>query len=337
MTENQNITKPYSKIGVIGAGSWGTALAFAAAQAGRSVTLWAREPDVIQQIQASGENRTFLPGVPLLKSIVATGEIAAAAKADALLIVVPAQHLRESLKGIEPHIARGTPLVLCAKGIERASGKLLTEILREEIPECEPAILSGPSFAKDVARGMPTAVTIAARMEIALRLQGALGHATFRPYASDDITGVALGGAAKNVYAIACGIVEGMGLGESARAALLARSFAELTRLGQALGAKSETLMGLSGLGDLVLTATSLSSRNFAFGHALGQGKTLAELDKPGHALAEGVETAPALVRRAKAEGIELPIAEAVAAVLDGSLPLGEAVLRLMSRPLKPE
>jgi glycerol-3-phosphate dehydrogenase (NAD(P)+) len=337
MAENQNITKPYSKIGVIGAGSWGTALAFAAAQAGRSVTLWAREPDVIQQIQASGENRMFLPGVPLLKSIVATGEIAAAAKADALLIVVPAQHLRESLKGIEPHIARGTPLVLCAKGIERASGKLLTEILREEIPECEPAILSGPSFAKDVARGMPTAVTIAARMEIALRLQGALGHATFRPYASDDITGVALGGAAKNVYAIACGIVEGMGLGESARAALLARSFAELTRLGQALGAKSETLMGLSGLGDLVLTATSLSSRNFAFGHALGQGKTLAELDKPGHALAEGVETAPALVRRAKAEGIELPIAEAVAAVLDGSLPLGEAVLRLMSRPLKPE
>jgi glycerol-3-phosphate dehydrogenase (NAD(P)+) len=337
MAENQNITKPYSKIGVIGAGSWGTALAFAAAQAGRSVTLWAREPDVIQQIQASGENRTFLPGVPLLKSIVATGEIAAAAKADALLIVVPAQHLRESLKGIEPHIARGTPLVLCAKGIERASGKLLTEILREEIPECEPAILSGPSFAKDVARGMPTAVTIAARMEIALRLQGALGHATFRPYASDDITGVALGGAAKDVYAIACGIVEGMGLGESARAALLARSFAELTRLGQALGAKSETLMGLSGLGDLVLTATSLSSRNFAFGHALGQGKTLAELDKPGHALAEGVETAPALVRRAKAEGIELPIAEAVAAVLDGSLPLGEAVLRLMSRPLKPE
>ena len=337
MAENQNITKPYSKIGVIGAGSWGTALAFAAAQAGRSVTLWAREPDVIQQIQTSGENRTFLPGVPLLKSIVATGEIAAAAKADALLIVVPAQHLRESLKGIEPHIARGTPLVLCAKGIERASGKLLTEILREEIPECEPAILSGPSFAKDVARGMPTAVTIAARMEIALRLQGALGHATFRPYASDDITGVALGGAAKNVYAIACGIVEGMGLGESARAALLARSFAELTRLGQALGAKSETLMGLSGLGDLVLTATSLSSRNFAFGHALGQGKTPAELDKPGHALAEGVETAPALVRRAKAEAIELPIAEAVAAVLDGSLPLGEAVLRLMSRPLKPE
>jgi len=337
MAENKDITNAYSSIGVVGAGAWGTALACAAAQAGRSVLLWAKEPDVIQQIQTSGENSAFLPGAQLPKSIVATGSIATAAKANALLIVVPAQHLRESLKGIKPHLAAGTPLALCAKGVERASGKLLTEILREEIPECEPAILSGPSFAKDVARGLPTAVTIAARMDIALRLQAALGHTTFRPYASDDITGVALGGAAKNVYAIACGIVDGMGLGESARAALLARSFAELTRLGQALGAKSETLMGLSGLGDLVLTATSLSSRNFAFGHALGRGKTLAELDRPGHALAEGVETAPALVKRAKTEGVELPIAEAVAAVLDASLPLGDAVLRLMSRPLKPE
>jgi len=337
MAEILENTNPYLSIGVVGAGAWGTALACAAAQAGRTVTLWARESEVVEQIQTSAENRTFLPGVSLPKTLSATGDIATAAKADALLIVVPAQHLRESLKSIKPHVARATPLALCAKGIERASGKLLTEVLSEEIPDCEPAILSGPSFAKDVARGMPTAVTIAARMEIASKLQASLGHATFRPYASDDVTGVALGGAAKNVYAIACGIVDGMGLGESARAALLARSFAELTRLGLALGAKSETLMGLSGLGDLVLTATSLSSRNFAFGHALGQGKTRAELDRPGHALAEGVETAPALVRRAKAEGIELPIAEAMAAVLDGSLPLGEAVLRLMSRPLKPE
>jgi len=304
MRENTNITDAYNSIGVVGAGAWGTALACAAAQAGRSVTLWAREPDVIDQIRSSAENRMFLPGVKLPDTLSATADIAAAARADALLIVVPAQHLRQSLKTLKPLIARGTPLALCAKGIERASGKLLTEVLREEIPESEAAILSGPSFAKDVARGMPTAVTIAARMDIALRLQAALGHATFRPYASDDVTGVALGGAAKNVYAIACGIVDGMGLGESARAALLARSFAELTRLGAALGARPETLMGLSGLGDLVLTATSLSSRNFAFGHALGRGSTLAELDRPGHALAEGVETAPALVRRAKTEGI---------------------------------
>jgi len=337
MTENGEIIETYSRIGVIGAGAWGTALAYAAAKAGRSVTLWAMEPDLVEQIRHSGENGLFLPGVRLPKSVVPTGDITTAAKADALLLVVPAQHLRTSLKSIEPHVAAGTPLALCAKGIERASGKLLPEILREEIPDCEPAILSGPSFAKDVARGLPTAVTIAARMDVALRLQASLGHATFRPYASDDVIGVALGGAAKNVYAIACGIVDGMGLGESARAALLARSFAELTRLGQALGAKPETLMGLSGLGDLVLTATSVSSRNFSFGRALGEGRTLAELDRPGHALAEGVETAPALVRRAKAEGIELPIAEAMAAVLDGSLPLGDAVLRLMSRPLRPE
>jgi glycerol-3-phosphate dehydrogenase (NAD(P)+) len=331
MTENKDRTIPYGSIGVIGAGAWGTALAAAAAQAGRTVTLWAREPDLVAQIQSSAENGMFLPGVKLPANILATGDIATAAKADALLIVVPAQHLRTSLRDIAAHTARGTPLLLCAKGIEKTTGKLLTEILREEAPDCEPAILSGPSFAKDVARGMPTAVTIAARMDIALKLQAALGHATFRPYASDDLTGVALGGAAKNVYAIACGIVDGMGLGESARAALIARSFAELTRLGQALGAKPETLMGLSGLGDLVLTATSLSSRNFSFGHALGKGRA------PDHALAEGVETAPALVRRAKAEGVELPVAEAVAAVLDGSLPLGDAVLRLMSRPLKPE
>ncbi len=337
MTERSGMSDHYGKIGVIGAGAWGTALALAAAQAGRSVTLWAREQEVVGAIARSAENTVFLPGVKLPASIQATGDLAAAAHADALLIVVPAQHLRASLKSLAGHAARGTPLVLCAKGIERGSGKLMTEILREEIPGSEPAILSGPSFARDVARGLPTAVTIAGRMEIALKLQAALGHTTFRPYASDDATGVALGGAAKNVYAIACGIVDGMGLGDSARAALIARSFAELTRLGSALGAKAETLMGLSGLGDLVLTATSTSSRNFSFGRALGQGRTLKELDAPGHALAEGVETAPALVERARHEHVELPVAEAVAAVLDGSLPLGQAVLRLMSRPLKPE
>ncbi len=337
MPQTTEKTISYQNIGVIGAGAWGTALAIAAAQAGRSVSLWARERDLVAKMQNTAENTMYLPGVKLPAGIAVTGDIAGTAKADALLLVVPAQHLRTSLSDIARHAAKGTPLVLCAKGIEKSTGELLTEILSEAAPDCEPAILSGPSFAKDVARGMPTAVTIAARMDIALKLQAALGHATFRPYASDDIAGVALGGAAKNVYAIASGIVDGMGLGESARAALIARSFAELTRLGTALGAKPETLMGLSGLGDLVLTATSKSSRNFSFGHALGQGRTLKELDAPGHALAEGVETAPAIVKRAKREGIELPIAEAVAAVLDSSLPLGDAVLRLMSRPLKPE
>jgi glycerol-3-phosphate dehydrogenase (NAD(P)+) len=337
MAGNEGNTTIYHRIGVIGAGAWGTALALAAAQAGRTVTLWAREAELVEQARTAHENTLYLPGVALPPDMTVTGALDAAAHADALLVVVPAQHLRESLRAIAVEAAPGTPLVLCAKGIERGSGKLLTEVLAEEAPNHEPAILSGPSFAQDVAHGMPTAVTIAARLDIAQRLQASLGHATFRPYASDDPTGAALGGAAKNVYAIACGIVDGMGLGESARAALIARSFAELTRLGLALGAKAETLMGLSGLGDLVLTATSTTSRNFSFGRALGQGRTRAELDRPGHPLAEGVETAPALVRRARLERVELPVAEAVAAVLDGSLPLGEAVLRLMSRPLKPE
>jgi glycerol-3-phosphate dehydrogenase (NAD(P)+) len=322
---------------VIGAGAWGTALALVAAQAGRGVTLWARESEVRDSILSKRENALFLPGVVLPEAIAPTGDLARAATAEALLVVVPAQHLRTTLAALVPHLAPRTPLVLCAKGIARDSGKLLTEVLREMAPDCEPAILSGPSFAKDVARHLPTAVTIAARLEIALRLQASLGHATFRPYASDDLAGVALGGAAKNVYAIACGIVAGMGLGESARAALLARSFAELCRLGEKLGAKSETLMGLSGLGDLVLTATSPTSRNYAFGLAAGKATPRAELFAPGRPLAEGIETAPALVARANAEGIELPIAQAVDDILAGRLALEAALPRLMARPLKTE
>jgi glycerol-3-phosphate dehydrogenase (NAD(P)+) len=210
-------------------------------------------------------------------------------------------------------------------------------MLAESLPHAALAILSGPSFARDVARGLPTAVTVAAKGDLASRLQASLGSAAFRPYASDDLIGVALGGAAKNVYAIACGVVEGMGLGENARAALLARSFAELSRLGEHLGARRETLMGLSGLGDLVLTATSPSSRNFSFGIDLGRGRTVAELSAPGRPLAEGVATAPALVARAKAGGVELPIAEAMADLLNGTLPLEQAVIRLMGRKLTVE
>jgi glycerol-3-phosphate dehydrogenase (NAD(P)+) len=228
-------------------------------------------------------------------------------------------------------------VVICAKGIEKNTGRLLHEIVAEALPDAACAILSGPSFAREVALGLPTAVTIAAEEGIAARLQASFSAPTFRPYVSDDVIGVALGGAAKNVYAIACGVVDGMSLGENARAALLARSFAELARLGEALGAKPETLMGLSGLGDLVLTATSKSSRNFFFGVSLGQGKSLAELDAPGHPLAEGAATAPALVKRARALKIELPIAEAMADLLSGKLQLSEALTRLMSRRLKSE
>jgi glycerol-3-phosphate dehydrogenase (NAD(P)+) len=325
----------YNHIGVVGGGAWGTALAFAAAVAGRSVTLWARESGVVDSINRERQNAFFLPGVMLPKSIVATGEIEAAMQADAVLMVVPAQHLRGALMTL-PQIS-GKPLVLCAKGIERGTGKLLTEVLGETAPQAVPAILSGPSFAKDVGIGLPTAVTIAAQMDVATRLQAALSSATFRPYASDDLVGVALGGAAKNVYAIGCGIVSGMRLGDSARAAFLARGFAELCRLGEAIGARAETLMGLSGLGDLVLTATSATSRNYAFGLSLGGGAARSEIFAPGRPLAEGVETAPALVARGRAQRVELPIGETIAALLDGSLALDQAVPRLMGRPLKPE
>src|SRR5258707_8732275 len=299
MTKAPSSTKAYAEITVLGAGAWGTALALAAAQAGRKTLIWARESEVVDSINHRHDNPRFLPGVPLPDSIRATGDLAAAAQAQAILLALPAQHVRETVAALVPHLAAGTPLMLCAKGIERRTGLLLTEVLREIAPDCEPAILSGPSFARDVGKGLPTAVTIAARIEIARALQASLAHAQFRPYASDDLVGVALGGAAKNVYAIGCGIAEGLGLGESARAARLARGFAELTRLGLALGARAETLMGLSGLGDLVLSATSASSRNFAFGLKLGRGATLAELEAPGTPLAEGVETAPALVARA--------------------------------------
>ena len=338
MTESTEATKGYNEIAVLGAGAWGTALALAAAEAGRKTLLWARESALADSIARDRRNARYLPGVMLPQSIRATGDLGEVASAEAILLAIPAQHIRETVAGLAPLLAEGTPLLLCAKGIERGTGLLLTEVLREVAPAAEPAILSGPSFARDLGKGLPTAVTIAAaRIEIARALQASLAHAQFRPYASDDLTGVALGGAAKNVYAIGCGIADGLGLGESARAALLARGFAELIRLGLAMGAKPETLMGLSGLGDLVLSATSASSRNYAFGQKLGRGATLAALEAPGTPLAEGVETAPALVARARRHGVELPVAEAVSQVLAGALPAPAALEKLMSRPLKPE
>ena len=337
MTNSSYITTAYTSIGVIGAGAWGTALALTAAQAGRSVTLWAMEPEIVDSIRNRRVNERFLSGVVLPEAVHATGDLRMAAQAEAILLATPAQHLRATLAKLAPLLRADTPLVLCAKGIERGSALLLTEVLAQSVAAAQPAILSGPSFAGDVARGLPTAVTIAARIDIAERLQATLGHLQFRPYASDDLIGVALGGAAKNVYAIGCGVADGLGLGESARAALLARSFAELTRLGTAVGGRLETLMGLSGLGDLVLSATSPSSRNFVFGQKLGQGLSLAKLRVPDVPLAEGVETAPALVARAQRHGVELPIAETITAVLDGTLQAATALERLMSRPLRPE
>ena len=328
---------PYRSVAVIGAGAWGTALALVAANAGRSVTLWAREADVVASVNGAHENKRFLPGVTLPSSLAATGALADCTMAEAFLVTSPAQHLRGTLVALRSGVKSGTPVVICAKGIEEKTGSLLSEVLAETLPEAEPAMLSGPSFARDVARGFPTAVTIAARDKIAARLQATLGGASFRLYSSGDITGVALGGAAKNVYAIGCGMVDGAGFGENARAALLARSFAELMRLGVKLGAHGETLMGLSGLGDMVLTATSKSSRNFALGVALGKGASLNEAAGEGKPLAEGTFTAAALVARGARESIELPIAEAVADVIAGKLDVRHAAERLLARPVGKE
>jgi glycerol-3-phosphate dehydrogenase (NAD(P)+) len=330
------MTQTCSRIAVIGAGAWGTALAITALAAGRDVSLWVREKDVLDSIKGKRQN-PFLPGVALPDTLNATGDLKEAAKADALLLVIPAQLLDSFVKNLVPDLRPDTPLVICAKGIEKETGRLVHEVVAQAAPKAEMAILSGPSFARDVALGLPTAVTIAAPGALAERLQASLSTPVFRPYASDDVTAVALGGAAKNVYAIACGVVEGLGLGENARAALLARSFAELARLGEALGARRETLEGLSGLGDLVLTATSKSSRNFSLGVALGRGQSMDELCAPDKPLAEGVDTAPALVKRARQAGVELPIAEAMADLINGTLPIGDAVMRLMSRRLRAE
>jgi glycerol-3-phosphate dehydrogenase (NAD(P)+) len=335
---SENPAEPYSSLSVIGAGAWGTALAAISAANDRPVRLWAREPEVVASVNDRHVNEMFLPGAALPKSVEATSDLQYACNVDAILFAVPAQHLRASFENLRAHLKAKTPIVLCAKGIETASGQLVTEVLAETIPDAEIAILSGPSFAKDAARDLPTLVAIGAREEIAARLQATLAaNPSFRPYVTDDVAGVALGGACKNVYAIACGMVEGAKLGESARAGLLARCFAELLRLGTAMGARSETLMGLSGLGDLVLTATSISSRNFALGAALGAGKTTKELLAPGKPLAEGAATAPALVARGARHGVELPIAEAVADVLAGKLDFKGAAGRLLSRPLGTE
>jgi glycerol-3-phosphate dehydrogenase (NAD(P)+) len=329
--------KPYEISAVVGAGAWGTALALVAAANSRKVLLWAREPEVIAGIQASRENHQFLPGAILPPTIKPVSDLKLIHEAGAVLLAAPAQHVRAIASGLRDHISSGVPVVLCAKGIEHGTGKLLTEVLAEELPGCNAAILSGPSFARDVALGLPTAITVAATRETAQRLQATLSRPDFRPYASEDLIGVALGGAAKNVYAIACGMVEGAGFGESARAALVSRSFAELMRLGAAIGAKPETLMGLSGLGDLVLTATSRTSRNYSLGIALGEGAKIRDLLGTGRPLAEGVATAPALVARARRHGVELPIAEAAASVLGEKLAVREAATLLLSRPLKSE
>ncbi len=323
------------RIGVIGGGAWGTALAQVAAAGGEPVLLWALEPDVVEAVNATRENPVYLAGVPLSPAIRATGRLADLEGCDALLVVTPAQHVRGILSGID---ASGIPLVLCSKGIEAGSRKLVSEVAEEIQPNAAIAVISGPTFAHEVAKGLPTAVTLAcADAAIGATLAERLARPNFRPYASTDVIGSEIGGAVKNVLAIACGVVDGRGLGLNARSALIARGFAEMTRFGLAKGARVETLSGLSGLGDLVLTCSSTQSRNFSLGKGLGEGRGAAELMADRRTIAEGAFTAPVLQEAARAIGVDMPVVDAVCALLDGSASADTIVSALLARPLRSE
>jgi glycerol-3-phosphate dehydrogenase (NAD(P)+) len=323
------------RLGVIGGGAWGTALAQVAASGGRDTLLWAREPEVVESVNAAHENSLFLPGRPLDPAIRATGDLTELETCDAWLVVTPAQHMRSVLEAA-PRCAR--PLVLCSKGIEERSGALLHRVAREACPGAEVAVLSGPTFAHEVAAGLPTAVTLSAEQpDLGERLRDAIARPTFRIYLSDDVAGAEIGGAVKNVLAIACGVVEGKGLGQNARAALIGRGFAEMTRFGLAMGARRETLAGLSGLGDLVLTCSSTSSRNFSLGLGIGQGRSAAELMADRRTVAEGAFTAPVLARLARDKDIDMPIVDAVDALLAGRASVDGVLEQLLSRPPRPE
>jgi glycerol-3-phosphate dehydrogenase (NAD(P)+) len=321
-------------IGIVGGGAWGTALACLMAGKGVDVRLWARELAVVESIAAGKDNPRFLPGVSLPMGITATNDLRKLASCGIWLVVAPAQHLRETLEAARPE---SRTLVLCAKGIEAGTHKLLAEVAADVAPEAELAVLSGPTFAAEVASGKPTAVTLAcADARLGASLVDLLKTPTFRPYLTDDVVGAEIGGAVKNVLAIACGVVIGRGLGENARAALLSRGYAEMLRFAVARGARAETLAGLSGLGDLVLTCGSAQSRNMSLGIAIGEGRPAAELLASRLTVAEGAATAPVLVEAAKAAGVEMPIAEAVAALLAGAS-VGPVVDALLSRPLRSE
>ena len=329
-------------VGVIGAGAWGTALAQVAAKsqqaAGGSVQLWCRDPAAAAEINRSRKNNARLPGVTLAPNLTATSEPSALAACGIVLIATPAQTVRQVLQQFSSVLKPNARVVITAKGLERGTDALMASILADECPSCEPLVLSGPSFADDVVRGLPTAVTLAARsLEIAHPVAAALSIPTFRLYVSDDLVGVQVGGAVKNVLAIACGIVAGRKLGESARAAVIARSFAELTRIGRVLGARSETLGGLSGLGDLVLSCSSAQSRNFQLGQAMGEGLSLGEIFGRQRGTSEGAYTASVVDAIATKYAIEVPIVSAVRAILDGECTIDAAIEQLLQRPLKSE
>jgi glycerol-3-phosphate dehydrogenase (NAD(P)+) len=322
------------KVGIIGGGAWGTALAQVAAEGGEAL-LWAREAEVVESVNGRHENGLFLPGIRLDASIRATGDLAELAGCEALLVVTPAQHMRSVLAALP---RTGVPLILCSKGMEEATMQLMHDVAREAQPDAPVAVLSGPTFAHEVAAKQPAAVTLAIEdAALGERLRDRIARPWFRPYLTDDVAGAEIGGAVKNVLAIACGVVEGRGLGLNARAALISRGFAEMTRFGVAKGGRAETLAGLSGLGDLVLTCSSVSSRNFSLGKGLGEGRTAAELLGDRRTVAEGAFTAPVLKRAAAESGVDMPIVDAVCALLSGEAGVDAVVERLLSRPLRAE
>ena len=322
-------------VGIIGGGAWGTALAAVMAQIHEHVLLWAREEDVVRSVNACHENAIFLPGMALSPRIEATSDLTPMAECGALLIVTPAQHVRATLAALPDTQA---PLILCAKGIEADTQMLVSDVAAHVRPLNPLAVLSGPTFAHEVAAGKPTAVTLAtANQALGSALMLAIATPSFRPYWSDDVVGAEIGGAVKNVLAIACGVVDGAGLGLNARAALIARGFAEMQRYGRARGAKTETLAGLSGLGDLVLTCSSENSRNFTLGRGLGKGESLQKLLTNRKTVAEGAFTAPVLLQSAEALDVEMPIVSAVCALLTGTATVEAVMADLLARPLKAE
>lgn len=328
----------FQKIGIVGGGAWGTALAQALALAGHDAMLWAFEPETVDDINERHVNATFLAGVPLDPRLVATAAFADLADRDLILMVPPAQHLRRIASDLAPHLAAGTPVMICAKGIEQSTGKLLGNVLADALPGATVGAVSGPSFAAEVARGLPAALTVACSdPKLGERVAQTIGSRQLRAYWTDDLVGVQLGGAIKNVLAIAAGIVDGRRLGASAHAALVTRGFAEMRRFASAFGARPETLTGLSGLGDLLLTCGSPQSRNMSLGRALGEGRALDEILGSRKAVTEGVYTARAVVSIARERGIEVPISEAVRGIVDDGLSVDAAIEALMSRPLRPE
>lgn len=336
---------PLDTVAIIGAGAWGTALAITAVRAGRNVRLWAREPEVVETIRTRRENTLFLPGYHISEAVAVDSDLGAVVRgADVVLLVVPSQFLRSTAAALRAHMAPGTPVVICAKGIERGTGMLLAAVIEDALPGHRLAVLSGPTFASEVAAGMPTAITVASsdvaadpQASLAADVARALGTQAFRPYVSDDVVGVEVGGAVKNVLAIACGIATGLGFGSNTRAALITRGLDEIKGLAEALGGRRDTLTGLSGIGDLTLTCSSEQSRNMRYGMGLATGRSASEMFDGRPVVVEGVENAQSVTDLARRLQVDMPICEAVRAVVLDHQPIADVMAALLTRPFRAE